>query len=890
MLNRLKKSLEYFGAVLLIALLLTAIGGVIVVKFYGDDVSRYALEEINSRLDTRISVNKVSVSFFQRFPYISIVMDDVTAWSGKGFAHYDFPYTNTDTLFHASALYFQFNPLSLIRHRYKIGKIEAVSGFLHLYTDLNGRGNYHFLKEGDNEDEGSPLFLDLKKVELKAFRVSYMSIPGKTDIDAFVDYLHFNGKFADRDYQLLMQTRMHVGHVRSASTTYITGRELKLKVGMAVSDSLYRISTANVQLDDLAVDASGNFVVHRSGGLTLDITQSSEHIELGDVLPLLPSSFSERYRDMVVRGTVGLHSSVSGYLAPGSFPDFDAAITVNNGYIKVPGAPFPVEKLKLEGRVGNRNLVANENFRADISSLEFESAGDQVKGQFTYIDARKKEFYGNLSGALRAENLPSWYPGLPVESCSGPVTFDLGISGIMSGSNNQPGELYLKGDATLDGVNLGFSWYALPFNDLTGKLEIDGNVLGADLAGICGNSDFHFTGDLINLPAYLLSDTETLNLRGELGGRALHVDQLIDSYQSNGDPNDTTVRLPGMLSAKLYFEADSLYYRGIAASTVSGSARYYSRYLAIDHFTLNSMNGVVSGRTSLIQMQDSSFRFDLSASFDHIDIQNLFLSFDNFGQEFITDQHLKGTISGNGILTSPLTSGFTMQTGQLKCESSVVINNGELLNFEPLSALSSFIDVEELRDIRFSRLENTILIDNSQVIIPQMKVTNSAINLTASGEHSFDNLYEYRIRLKLSDLLYNKARKEEVDGYEPEANDGDERTLFLKIYDRGPGMKVEYDRKQAAEKIRSDLKNERTELKILFNEEFGMFRKDSAVQQNTQMKEGNQPLFRFEFEDEAAQDSLKNQTNKPFSRKNKRRTEEQETKRDFKIVIDENER
>ncbi len=883
MFRKILKTIEYLAAVLLIVLLLAAIGGVIVVKFYGDDVKHYALEEINAALDTKVTVENIAVSYFQKFPYITIVLDHVAVWSGNDFSKQDFQQINTDTLFYCETLYFQFNPFFLLKGEYKINKIQAVNGFVTICTDLSGRGNYHFLKDSGEKD--SPLFIDLKKVGLRSFQCSYISLPDNFDFRGYTENLDFSGHFSDKNYELSAQSKIRIDLIRSESTTFPAKPVVRLKLGMTVADSLYTISDGTIQIDQIALNVGGNFVLHNSGGLSLDLFQSSENIDLEKVASMLPESFFSKYKGLSVKGALALHTTVKGDLAPGSVPAIDARFSLNRGYVKLRKAPYPVEQIVLEGKFSNDREKPGEMVLS-MERFGFISAGDEVSGNLTFLSGNQQQFYGHVSGKIAADNLPVWYPDLPVEQCSGQLSLDMSYSGIMQKAGGSPGELYLKGEMGIDHAEVKFPWYDQPFSELNGRVSVEGSDLNADLTGKTGASDFHFSGKAGNLPGYLWSDNETLRLTGKLDGRAFHIDQLIDSYRSNDDDqNDSIVRMPQHIDARIYLDADSIYYKSFNAATVSGSAGYSGTVLTLDHFTMNTMNGIISGKAALGQMNDNSFRLDLSAGFDRIDIQQLFLSFNNFDQDFITDRYLKGEISGKSVFSAPLTSGFTLQSNDLKCESSVVVTNGELVDFEPLNSLSSFINIEELKDIRFSKLENNIIITDSKVIIPRMSVSNSAINLIAEGEHSFDNLYEYHIRLKLSDLLYNKAKKDDEAGFETASDENDQRTIFLKIYDRGDGGKVEYDRRQASEKIRSDLKDEKQELKILFNEEFGMFKNDSAVKQNNTEEVKSQPLFRFEFQEENDQDTLKSANQS--SRRDKKRVREEETKPDYKIVIEE---
>ncbi len=88
--KRFRIILEYLSAFVLIVLLLLAIAGVVVVKFYGDDLKSFVMEQINHRLDSKVDVDEITVKVFQKFPNTSIQLRNVTIWSTHNFNTRDF--------------------------------------------------------------------------------------------------------------------------------------------------------------------------------------------------------------------------------------------------------------------------------------------------------------------------------------------------------------------------------------------------------------------------------------------------------------------------------------------------------------------------------------------------------------------------------------------------------------------------------------------------------------------------------------------------------------------------------------------------------------------------------------------------------------------------------
>jgi hypothetical protein len=92
-------------------------------------------------------------------------------------------------------------------------------------------------------------------------------------------------------------------------------------------------------------------------------------------------------------------------------------------------------------------------------------------------------------------------------------------------------------------------------------------------------------------------------------------------------------------------------------------------------------------------------------------------------------------------------------------------------------------------------------------------------------------------------VLSRKAKRS-INEFGAVEEDGLGRTsIFLKITGKGEDVKVGYDLKAAGGNIKQNLKNEKSTLKNILNEEYGWFKRDSTRKVETAPK----PKFRIEW-------------------------------------------
>jgi hypothetical protein len=230
-------------------------------------------------------------------------------------------------------------------------------------------------------------------------------------------------------------------------------------------------------------------------------------------------------------------------------------------------------------------------------------------------------------------------------------------------------------------------------------------------------------------------------------------------------------------------------------------------------------------------------------------VNKAFTTFHNFGQSFLKAENIKGTLSGSLSLLLPLDSLLNYNIKTLTAEGKYHLVNGALINFDPVKQLASFIELSELENINFEQLDNDFFIRSNWVYIPQMEVKSSAVDLSVNGKHSFDNDYEYHVKILLSEVLSKKRVKDKtkVTEFGVVEDDGLGRTsLLLKIIGKGDIAKVGYDMKATGTEVKKSMQKEKKSLKTIMNQEYGWYKNDSTLNQKPPEKKSR---FRITWED-----------------------------------------
>ncbi|NOR34277.1 MAG: AsmA family protein, partial [Bacteroidales bacterium] len=412
--KRFRIILEYLSAFVLIVLLLLAITGVVVVKFYGDDLKAFVMEQINHRLDSKVDVDEITVKVFQKFPNTSIQLKNVTIWSTHNFSARDFNGPGADTLLSAKSINVSFNLLGLVRKKCNIRQLEIREGILHLYTDLNGEVNYQIFSGNDRKQkEATP-------VNLSSLRITDFSLVLNNQVKQLISTgtlkrIDLNGRFSKRNTQLKGSLSGWLGEISTKEILYASNREVEAKLNLDVLDSLYTIKSGQLQLDRIVADMDGHFILHPGQGVTLDLFAAARNLELHEVLDLLPSEISKPLLGIKGNGNLELYSRITGMVSSTLAPKIEADFQTSNANLSWDKLPFSVKNLNLNGSYSNGG-----EFNPVTTTLIIESLNAVIGTDHLSLNGRIHNFYEpdfsfKLKGDIHPEQWLLWYEHIPLD-------------------------------------------------------------------------------------------------------------------------------------------------------------------------------------------------------------------------------------------------------------------------------------------------------------------------------------------------------------------------------------------------------------------------------------------------------------------------------------------
>ena len=359
------------------------------------------------------------------------------------------------------------------------------------------------------------------------------------------------------------------------------------------------------------------------------------------------------------------------------------------------------------------------------------------------------------------------------------------------------------------------------------------------------DSDLDFTGNITNLIGYIFKKKdELLILLESLEATYVKFDELLSLKDTS---KKETKNMPNWINADLNTSIKNFSYDDFIGSDITGQLNYNNQILKGKNIKLRSLNGSVGGNFKFYESKNNKLTLFSQLNLKQLNIRNAFLAFNNFNQDFITSEHIKGIGTAEIQMQASWKPGFIFEEEDLKVKSHLVIEKGELIQFKPLESLSDYISLDDLKTVQFSTLENTIEIENKIVTIPTMEIKSSALSVFLSGSHTFEQEIDYRIKLLLSELMSTKFRKKNTQVKKTEFGEIKENgkifnTVYFKMTGNSENPNISFDGIRLREDVKKEIAKEKETI-------INILKEDVFLNKEQKNKEKGQDII-IEWDDE----------------------------------------
>ena len=739
-------TLGFFVALIFIALIFEdAIGGRI-------------LTEINKNLTSELKAQNVSLSLIRSFPSVALDLRNVSLQG-----------SDNKPMFKAAQVRFQFGLFSLFSQNIDIEAVVVENGALLLKVNKNGKANYDIVKTSENDTKSDVIFR-LEKAIIADMAIAYENITNAQNLDFTINNATFKGAFSATNFDLKSSADIQSHSITVGENTFLTDNNVTYTTAIKVDldKKLYQIKNFELGIEKNIFEVAGT-VQKNKKTTQLDLSFEGKDCNLAKLLQLLPKNQRVYLADFQSDGNISAQATVKGLITATQNPTINATIDLKNGIIRSPKLADALENVSFNATFTNgsaRNASSSAFLIPDFKG----SFGNQIidaRFGIKNFDLPYIDFYFN--GKLP---LKSMYGLVQQNSSDGSgflILQDLKVQGFLDDMKKSMNieKVQMSGKIAADNIAI-----TLRQGQITipkGNIEFDNNKIVVENLDIQGlENAVLVNGDASNFLPFLLSDTlqidTKLNFDAKLYATKLDLNKLIspseeDKKTVSKTQNGTKKALNTFykyLNGNFKAEVENFDYHRIKGKNFIGNINFTD-----DNINLSGNVEAMGGNMQIkgrLATQDSP---DLHAiiSCNKIDANTFLYQCEDFGQKILTNENLKGVLNAKIVIDAQWDTQGNFLDKKLVTYAYVDIQNGEMKNVKMLEDFSTFVKIEDLKNIKFTNLENWFEIRNGWIFMPAMTIRSNALNMMISGAQSFQNDINYNMKVNAAQVVINRFKK-----------------------------------------------------------------------------------------------------------------------------------
>lgn len=821
------KRVYRFFVSLLLGLFLLVLVAFTFVHLYQDEIVALFIRQANNYINTPVQTEQVSVSLFTNFPDVAIAFDNV--WMQEGFAGSQKP------LAVARRVYCTFSILDLIRKDYKIREIHLEDAEIFLRVKPSGAVNYQVIdRKGEEVIEGKQaMAFDLEKIRLDNVAVNYEDQRHDQLHRILAKNVQARLKINEPVYDIQLAGQLDTREIRVGEQQYFKEQEVELDTRFS-----YHLENEQLQFDlsQLMVESSTFLVkgdIGTSGDILLDLSIETPQTDFQTLVAVLPPEYSAQIRTYESRGELKFSGKVKGNAGGGHMPLVEVDFSAHKASFFHPDYGQSIDEVSLRGRYTNGAERANRTSVLQIHDLQASLNKKPISGSLLLRNFDDYFLSFQTKSELNAKSFLKFYPLKNISQADGLLNINLDFAGRLKDLKSGKSIRKVKAGGEVMVQNLSFKPVntSYPIRELNGSLIFNNNDLAlSNLSGHAGNSSFVLNGLFKNIFSYLLLDNQPITIEADLQSGNLDLDELLSDAHATDAPasgeDDRFYSFDIRPDMNLYFncQADKLKFDRFRAENISGELSVANGVAQVKNVRLRAAGGNMTIKGSVDARQADLVDVKVQARFENIYVDSAFWIFNNFNQDFLTDQNIKGRITADVMSGMQFDKKLRFHYPKLIVNADAAIVDGQLKDFEPMQNLSTFINEERLANIRFSEITSNIQVRNQTIYLPETIIRSDISAVTVKGTHTFNQHINYHVRVPVQTLLTGKRK--EVPPAAAQADGVNGMHLLLLISGTTDDYKITYDAEAVKEKIVEDIRKEGKELKEAIKNKTARTRKD----------------------------------------------------------------
>ena len=830
------------GIILGLMLVITAL-----LYIFQDRICNMVLTELGKEFREPVYFSTVDLTFWSTFPNLSINVNDVKihdAYETK---------QSKAILLKSERIRLVFNPIDLWRENYHIKVIEIGKGEINVRTAKNGEVNYLILNPS-NDTSTATYEVKVSSVHTKNFKVNYLNRQNRQEYCSTLNDMEFSGDFDQKEFTLNAKGGMQLERVQSGSMTLLKHKPVSIDLKLTVDSEqgTFLLPASQINVAHIPFTAGGYYGVD-----SMRFEVKADQLSLTDFVNNLSLDDAEKEINQYKgSGEVKFDLVVAGSTIGNNPPTIDCAFSIKDGHLIEPIKHTHIKNLKVNGEyISNGDL---KNDRLALNQLSFKTAAGPFTGNLEITNFDNPSVVGKAKGSIDLSIANRLIRNDIIERMDGIAKINSEFSLTINENVNVK---RVQGALSLYNVWFKAKQDHRTFENINGRFTLNGSKLSIDGATLAVNqSDLEMNGSFENIFNYM-ANKGNLGVNCTINSHQIIVEDLgKTTKEEKRESKGKSFVLPNNINGEIRLDASSITYEKHKFEQVTGPILISGRNLSFPSLHLKNAGSDIAGSLTIEENNPERFEISTNLRSDNIFFNTLFKEWDNFDQEVINANQISGRAQVEVSFYAPFNLIGGIDLNAMEVNAHMKVFNGHLKNVQSLEDIANSLRTNagklligkknldvfqaKLKDVGFSTLENTLQIRGGVITIPNMHISSSAMELDLSGTHTFENMIDYRMKFDFRDLLGEDRDSE----FGTVIDDNTGLKVFLRMYGNIDNPTIEWDKTGRKQDLKDQIVHEKETVKSMLKSEFGLFKKDSTVQ-DYKPKTESKEVVKLNFKD-----------------------------------------
>lgn len=726
---------------------------------------------IGRQVKGNVEIKDISIDFFHNFPNVSVHLSTVSIRDSLWYQHHhDF--------LKAEDIYVSMRLLSLFSHKPDIAKVIVENAQVYYYIDAAGRSN--LVKTNGSGDKGTGS--DIPDFLLRNTRFIFDYPAHNKFHDIAIKELECDLASLDsaRVLRININALVHGLGFNMQKGAYLKEKRLTGNFSLQLTQaSEIKFSRIKLLIDDQPFLLSGAFVTGNDHPSFSMFIQTSK-IDFKRAVGLLTQTTQQKFSAFNILQPMDITATLGGSTLYNTIPLAAIDISVNETAIETPAGRFndcsftgrfTNEVDTAKPRLDNNSMLSIKKFRGKWESIPLRADNIEVSNftePFLKCDLHSSFALAGLNDLTGSNS---------IDFIKGTGEMNIGYSGSLV--NNDTIGTFMNGNIRLSDAEIGYLPRQMVLKNLSGNLVFkNADLFIEQLQARAGATSLTMNGSVRNLSQLLYADPQKMMLEWNITTPYLDLVDFISflgkspaskNTAGKNKLSHTAGKIDQLLengTANLNIKAGKIRYKKFTATGFNTSVSLLPNKILVNSARLDHAGGSIILNGSLSD-QGSSNAVKLKSTISQIDIPSLFTAFNNFGQDAITNQNMKGRLTADISLGVSLSDKAVINLNSLTSDINFSVLNGELNNFEPLQKISATVfKKRDFSKVQFAELKDKLQIKGSAISFNKMEISSNVFTMFVEGMYDSKNGTDMTIQVptrnlkKMGDdeVILNKGR------------------------------------------------------------------------------------------------------------------------------------